>query len=752
MKVQRLKVEIEGFVQGVGFRPFVYRIAKSLNLKGFVKNTKEGVLIEVEGKRKEIEKFLKKLKDEKPPLASYHFFNFYFLDKLGYKDFKILKSDEKGKLKISILPDIATCKECIHEIFDKNDRRYLYPFTNCTNCGPRFSIIEKLPYDRKNTTMKVFKMCKDCEKEYDDPMDRRFHAQPNACPLCGPKVYLYDENKNLISEEYKAIKDAVNFIKNGFIIALKGIGGYQLLCDAFNDEAVKRLRERKKREEKPFAVMFPSLKYLKEYVYVDKIAEIVLTSPSSPILLLKKKENKKLSEYVAPSNPYLGVFLPYSPLHHILMKELNIPVICTSGNISDEPIVFEDEEVFKKLKGIADYFLIHNRRIKRYVDDSVVKIVLGKEYIIRRARGYAPAPIIFKEELPKILAVGGHLKNTIAISKGRKIFISQHIGDLEKEESYKGFLNIIDDFKKIFEFEPDYVAHDAHPEYLSTKYAKENYKNLIPVYHHHAHIVSCMVDNEIDDKVLGISWDGTGYGKDGKIWGGEFLICNYKDFERIGTFREFKLIGGDKAIKEPRRSAIGVLYEIFKEKCFDLDLEPINSLNDKEKENFKIMLEKNINTFYTTSSGRIFDAVSSILGIKQRISYEGQAAMMLEWVCDEKIEEYYNFEIKEKNGILIFDWEEMFEGIINDLKNGIKKEIISSKFHNTLVEVIYEMANKVKIKKIFLSGGVFQNKILLEKTYKRLSKRFEVYIHQRIPANDNGISLGQIIIASRKIK
>jgi len=751
LKISRLKIEIEGFVQGVGFRPFAYRIAKSLNLKGFIKNTKSGVLIEVEGEEKNLKKFLNKLKNEKPPLASYYFFNFYFLDKIGYKDFKILKSDEEGEVKTLVLPDIAICKDCIREIFDKNDRRHLYPFTNCTNCGPRFSIIENLPYDRKNTTMKVFKMCEKCKKEYEDPLNRRFHAEPIACPVCGPDVYLYDENKNLLFKGYEAIKKSAEFIKKGFIIALKGIGGYQLLCDALNDEAVKRLRERKKREEKPFALMFPSLKVLKEYVYVDKISEIILTSPSSPILLLRKKENKKVSEYVAPLNPYLGCMLPYSPLHHILMKELNIPVICTSGNISDEPITFIDEEAFIKLKGIADYFLTHTREIKRYVDDSVVRVILNKEYLIRRARGYAPTPIIFKENLPKILAVGGHLKNTIAISKGKKIFISQHIGDLEKEESYKAFLNIIEDFKKIFEFQPEFIAHDAHPEYLSTKYAKETGKKLIPVYHHHAHIVSCMADNEIEDRVLGISWDGTGFGKDGKIWGGEFLICDYKNFERIGKFREFKLLGGDKAIREPRRSAIGVLYEIFGEKTFELEIEPIKSLSEREKEIFKKMFEKNINTFWTSSSGRIFDAVSSIIGIKQKISYEGQAAMMLEWISDEKIDEFYNFEIKEKDGILIFDWEEMFKEIIRDLKRGIKKEIIASKFHNTLVNLIWEIANKIKIKNIFLSGGVFQNKILIEKTYKKLSKKFKVYIHQRIPANDNGISLGQIIIAARNI-
>lgn len=751
MNIQKLKVEVEGNVQGVGFRPFVYRIAKSLSLKGFVKNTTRGVLIEVEGEKKNLESFLKKLKEQKPPLASYHFLNFYFLDPEGFEKFEILKSDERGEIVSSVLPDIAICNECLMEIFNKKDRRYLYAFTNCTNCGPRFSIIEKVPYDRKNTTMKVFKMCKECEKEYVNPENRRFHAQPNACPLCGPEVYLKDENKNIIAKGFNAIQKSAKFINKGYIIALKGLGGYQLLCSALDDNAIKNLRKRKKREEKPFALMFPDMESLKEYVYVDQISEVILKSPASPILLLKKK-NKKVSRYVAPLNPFLGVMIPYTPLHHILMMELRIPVVCTSGNITDEPIAFEDEIAFKKLKGIADYFLTHTRPIKRYVDDSVVRVILGKEYIIRRARGYAPSPFVFNKSLPPILAVGAHLKNTIAISKGKKIFVSQHIGDLEKEESYKGFIKTIEDFKELFEFEPEYIAHDAHPEYLSTKYAKQMDKPLIPVYHHHAHIVSCMVDNEIDDKVLGISWDGTGYGKDGKIWGGEFLICDYKDFERAGTFREFKLIGGDRAIKEPRRSALGVLYEIFGDKAFEMNLKPLKSLNEKESRNFKIMFEKNINTFWTTSSGRLFDGVSSIIGIKQKISYEGQAAMLLEWIADEKIDEFYDFEIKEKDGVLIFDWEPMIKEIIEDLKKGIKKEIISSKFHNTLVEVIYRVAKKIKIKKIFLSGGVFQNRILTERTYKKLSKEFNVYTHQRIPTNDNGISPGQIIIGAKNIK
>ncbi len=720
MNIRKLKVEIEGNVQGVGFRPFVYRIAKSLNLKGFIKNTTRGILIEVEGERKNLENFLKNLKEQKPPLASYHFFDFYFLDPEGFKKFEILKSDEKGEIVSSVLPDIATCEDCLKEIFDKKDKRYLYPFTNCTNCGPRFSIIEKVPYDRKNTTMKIFKMCDGCEEEYENPENRRFHAQPNACPLCGPKVYLKDRRKDIVAEDFNAIQKSAELIKKGCVIALKGIGGYQLLCNALDDNAVKLLRERKKREEKPFALMFPDLNSLKEYVYLDKISEIILKSPGSPILLLKKR-NKKVSEYVAPLNPFLGVMIPYTPLHHILMQELKIPVVCTSGNITDEPIAFEDGIAFKKLKEIADYFLIHTRPIKRYVDDSVVRVILGKEYIIRRARGYAPSPFIFKENLPQLLAVGGHLKNTIAISKGKKIFISQHIGDLEKEESYRCFIRTVEDFKKLFELEPEYIVHDAHPEYLSTKYAKETNKPRIAVYHHHAHIVSCMIDNEIDDRVLGVSWDGTGYGKDGRIWGGEFLICDYKNFERISTFREFKLIVGDKAIKEPRRSAIGVLYEIFGEKAFEMDLEPIGSLNEKEKENFRIMLQKNINIFWTTSSGRLFDAVSSIIGIKQKISYEGQAAMMLEWILDENVRELYNFEIEEKNGILTFQWEPLIKEIIKDLKKGVKKEIISSKFHNTLVELIYEIARRIKIKKILLSGGVFQNKVLTEKTYKKLS-------------------------------
>jgi hydrogenase maturation protein HypF len=525
--MKRIKIKIQGAVQGVGFRPFIYRLAAELQLKGWVINSSQGVFIEAEGNLPELESFLVRIYKEKPPQAFIQSLEHSLLDPAGYRKFEIRQSEETGKKTALVLPDIATCPDCLREIFDPGDRRYYYPFTNCTNCGPRFSIIEALPYDRLNTTMKKFPMCERCRSEYENPADRRFHAQPNACPDCGPQLEFWDNAGNVIASRQDALLSSVQVIREGKIVAIKGLGGFHLMVDAANPEAVQRLRLRKRREEKPFALMFPSLEDIKQHCFVSNLEERLLLSAESPIVLLQRRQQSQIrnpkseiAEGVVPGNPYLGVLLPYTPLHYILMDELGFPVVATSGNISDEPICFEEHEALKRLGDIADFFMVHNRPIIRHVDDSIARIMAGRELIIRRARGYAPLPITLKNSLPPTLAVGAHLKNTVAMAVKNQVFISQHIGDLETEASYRAFREVIDSFSRLYETEPVSVVCDGHPDYLSTQYARERGLPLTTVQHHYAHILSCMAENELEPPVLGISWDGTGYGSDGTIWGG----------------------------------------------------------------------------------------------------------------------------------------------------------------------------------------------------------------------------------------
>ena len=524
----RVKITIHGAVQGVGFRPFIFRLASELNLKGFVLNSSAGVQIEAEGEKYILDSFVLRIEKEKPKAAIINSLEFSFLDETGFNKFEIVKSNDADEKTTLIVPDIAVCDDCLNELYDPNDRRYLYPFINCTNCGPRFSIINSLPYDRPNTSMYEFEMCDDCRKEYEDPANRRFHAQPVACPKCGPHIELWDSSGNLISKNHSTINNAIEKIKEGKIIALKGIGGFQLIVDATDIKAVDELRIRKHREEKPFAVMFPNIESVKEICVVNDFEERLLLSPEAPIVLLKKHVNKDIekiiSPSVAPGNPYLGVMLAYSPLHHLLLNELGKPIVATSANISEEPIIIDENEALNKLKNIADYYLVNNRKIVRHVDDSIVRVILGREMVLRRARGYAPLPIQNKINLNgnKILAVGGHLKNTIALSVGNNIFSSQHIGDLSTQEAEKTFEDVINDFEKLYEVKTDNIVSDLHPDYISTKFAKTKNKNLTQVQHHTAHIAACVAENQIDDEVLGVSWDGTGYGTDGNIWGGNF--------------------------------------------------------------------------------------------------------------------------------------------------------------------------------------------------------------------------------------
>jgi hydrogenase maturation protein HypF len=734
----RIKLEIIGAVQGVGFRPFVYRLAKELDLRGWIINTPEGVKIEVEGENLDV--FLKRLQEEKPPLAYIYSISFEYAEEVGYTDFEIKESHLEGKREVFILPDVGTCDECLKEVFDPKDRRCMYPFTNCTHCGPRFTIIEKLPYDRPNTTMKVFKMCQECEREYNDPTNRRFHAQPNACPECGPRVFLYDKEGNLLGESEEAINLAIQAVKEGKIVAVKGIGGFHLICDATNEKAVNTLRMRKRRQEKPFAVMFKSLQQLKEYARPTNLEEALLSSPQKPIVLIERVQDS-LPETIAPGLKRIGAFLSYSPLHYIILSKLDVPVVATSGNYSEEPIVKDNEEALNKLSEIADLILVHNREIKRRCDDSVVKVVGGIPLPIRRSRGYAPLPIKLPYKLKnKVLATGGMLKNTFAIAWDDKVFISQHVGDVENYQTLKSFEEMVFDLLNLYQFEPEIVVCDMHPRYETTKWAEffseERNIPLLKVQHHYAHILSCIAENGIEDEVLGIAWDGTGYGEDGTLWGGEFLVCHYKNYKRAYHFKPFRLIGGEKAIKEPRRVALSLLLELFGEKALDFNL----PFDRKEAEMLFNAWSKGINSPFSSSVGRLFDAVCSLLGIRHINNYEGQSAMILEDLYNPTIKDHYSYSIEGQ----IIDWRTTILDILQDKE----REKVPSRFINTLAKIALDIARKVGIEKVCLSGGVMQNDPLVSKIKEGLTKDgFWVYTHQKVPANDGGLCLGQVAYA-----
>jgi hydrogenase maturation protein HypF len=753
MNAERAKIIVRGVVQGVGFRPFVYRLATQMRLKGWVLNSAQGVFIEVEGAREMLQSFLFHLERDKPPRAVIQSLEFSFLDPVGYDRFDIRYSDQNGRKTVLILPDIAVCTDCLREIFDPGNRRYRYPFTNCTNCGPRFTIIEALPYDRPLTSMSRFAMCPDCRREYLDPSDRRFHAQPNACPHCGPHLELWDPRGIALAKEEEALLRAVEIVRHGQILALKGIGGFQLMVDARNASAVQRLRARKRREEKPFALMYPSFDLAQEDCHISDLEARLLLAPEAPIVLLHRSRSKSLlAPAVAPANPSLGVMLPYSPLHHILMTDLGFPVVATSGNLSDEPICIDESEALRRLEGVADFFLVHNRPIVRHVDDSVARVVFDREMVLRRARGYAPLPIHMKDTLPCVLAVGAHLKNSVALSVGKEIFISQHIGDLETSEAFSAFRRTTADLPRLYEVQASVIGCDMHPDYLSTKHATRMRSPLHQVQHHFAHVLACMAENELEDPVLGVSWDGTGYGTDGTIWGGEFLLTDEDSFQRVAHFRQFRLPGGDAAVKEPRRTALGVLYEIWGDNVItDRRLAPIASFSDSELVVLQQMLAREINSPRTSSAGRLFDAVASILGLRHRVSFEGQAAMELEFAIQPAINEVYPFEVTDGLPCIV-DWAPMIPEILIDLQKGQPTGNISAKFHNTLTESIVAVARKVGETRILLTGGCFQNQYLVERSVRRLlDAGFRPYWHQRVPPNDGGIALGQAVAAARSL-
>lgn len=736
---QRLSLIVRGAVQGVGFRPFVYRLAIELQLVGWVNNTSAGVFIEVEGEKPVLETFLARLSREKPDRSFIQNIETQWLSPVGYTSFEIRHSSGGEKTAI-VLPDLATCPDCLAEIFDPENRRYHYPFTNCTHCGPRYSIIESLPYDRPNTTMREFAMCPDCREEYENPLDRRFHAQPNACPRCGPRICLLDDRGRLIAENHPALLSTADAIRSGKILAIKGLGGFHLVVDARDADAVNRLRQRKHRPEKPFAVMYPSLEAIEQDCHISPVEARLLQSPECPIVLLARK-NAGIADSVAPNNPYLGVILPYTPLHHLLMAELGFPVVATSGNLADEPICIGETEALDRLGAIADLFLVHNRSIVRPVDDSILREMAGRTMVYRRARGYAPFPVeIATKSTASILAVGGYFKNSIAIHTRNQTFVSQHVGDLETLAATNHFQNILGSLQQLYDFTPEIIAHDFHPDYLSTKYAREQNLPAIPVQHHHAHILSCMAENQLSPPVLGVAWDGTGYGLDGTIWGGEFLHVTATGWERVARLRPWKLLGGEKAVKEPRRVALGLL-----EIAGDIAVLE-KAFTPQEWSIFKQMLSRSMNSPLTSSAGRLFDGVAALIGLRYRLSFEGQAAMELEFAIEkDKTDECYSFSLVGEKPIDI-DWTEMVKEILQDVETGRSIGLISAKFHNTLSEIIVSIARRIGEEKIALSGGCFQNRYLTERTISRLQESgFYPYWHRLVPPNDGGICLGQIL-------
>jgi len=754
------KISVRGVVQGVGFRPFVYRLAQEHNLKGWVRNTSGNVEIEVEGDEGALEAFLSDLEAKAPPMARLEKVKAVFCPAKGYADFRIGQSlAQEGKYQL-VSPDIATCDDCRQEILSPTDRRFHYPFTNCTNCGPRFTIIDDIPYDRPQTTMRSFKMCPQCQREYDDPLDRRFHAQPNACPECGPSLKLVDSDGDPV-ECCDVIEKAGALFKEGKILALRGLGGFQLACDATSEEAVNLLRSRKRRPAKPLAVMVADLAEVEQHCLVSDEERKLLQSAQSPIVLLRWKcDLSDIVPAVAPKIKYLGVMLPYTPLHHLLLKEVGLPLVMTSGNLSEEPIAKDNDEALRRLRGIADYFLLHNRDIYARYDDSVYLVEGGEPRAIRRARGYAPYPISLPFKAKQILACGAEEKNTFCLIKDDYAFLSQHIGDMENEETLEHFENTIELYKKLFRVEPEVIAYDMHPEYLSTKYAlrvgSELGLKLVPVQHHHAHIVSCLVENRVEEQVIGVAFDGTGYGPDGTIWGGEFLLADWQSYQRVGHLECVPLPGGAAAIKKPCRMALSYLYTLLGED-FSLKGLPLSKLSMNEVDIIKHQMKQGINSPLTSSAGRLFDGVSALAGVRGEVEYEAQAAIELEMIALDELDRVgegaYPLSIVEHQGVKVVKLGELISAVVQDIRERVPLSVVSIKFHRTMAQIIVSMCNIIArekgINRVALSGGVFQNRLLQRLAVAALHKEgFTVLTHRLVPCNDGGISLGQAVVAN----
>jgi hydrogenase maturation protein HypF len=778
---RRVRITVTGIVQGVGFRPRVYRLAVAGGLKGYVLNTSKGVLIEVEGPA--AEGFQKTLLANRPPLSSINTMETEELPPAGYTTFEIRLSEPADEEFSLVSPDIATCPDCLREMLDSTDRRYLYPFINCTNCGPRYSIVQGVPYDRPLTTMRKFNMCEMCRAEYDDPSDRRFHAQPVACPECGPRVEFSPVPPTPAGGGQKggghaaatgndAVIQAIKALKAGMVVAIKGLGGFQLACDASNDATVSRLRERKRKSKKPFALMAADMDVIRKYCEVNEAEQNLLEDRARPIVLLKKKPEADsfLSPGVSPGNGYVGFMLPYTPLHHLLFahpafdrSRLPDALVMTSGNLSEEPIVVDNAEATEKLSGLADGFLLHDRDIYMRVDDSVARVVTGVPRLVRRARGYVPAPMDMGRELPEILACGPELKNTLTITKGRYAIMSQHIGDLTNYEAMSFFEETLKDLKRTFKADPGIVAHDMHPDYLSTRFAR-GYKRgdapcvLVPVQHHHAHIASCMAENGYDGKVIGVALDGTGYGTDGRIWGSEFMAAGFDGFERLAHLDYVALPGGDKAVQEPWRLALSCLVKAYgisgAEVFYKLKKD---ALPEREIALVLKMITGNVNSPLSCGMGRLFDSVSSLTGLMDKITFEGEAAIALEMAATDAGTGAgsYPYEVV-GGGPAVIDTNPLIIGVTEDILKGVSRGAIAVKFHNTVAGMVVRVCNDIREKTglgtVALSGGVFQNSLLFGMVEHGLGMRgFRVLSHSKVPANDACVSLGQAAIAAASI-
>ncbi|MEX2492245.1 MAG: carbamoyltransferase HypF [Nitrospirales bacterium] len=761
---ERIQLTIRGTVQGIGFRPFVFRLAQDLSLGGWIANTPQGTLLELEGTQKNLHAFQKRITTELPLTGSIQAMTSTYVPVMGQRSFSIRPSQGDDQTQSVLAPDLATCEDCLQDMKNPQSRRYRYPFTTCSQCGPRFSITLRLPYDRLNTTMDQFLFCDNCQREYDDPSDRRFHAETISCPSCGPQVELWNHEGKLLAQREAGLQAASEVVRHGGILAVKGLGGFQLWVKAESSEAVQRLRQRKLRPTKPLAVLFHSLGSLEHHCLLSTNETALLTSPAAPIVLARKRSTSTLAWDVSPNNPYLGAMLPHTPLHHLLMNDLLMPVVATSGNRSEEPLVIDEQEAVHRLHGIADAFLVHNRPIVRPVDDSVVQVVNDKYLIRRRARGYVPTPLSVApsldaaHKLPLILAVGGHLKNTVALTTSDQIIVSQHIGDLSTPEASTQFERTIADMLTLFHVTPQAIACDSHPDYRSSRFAQHFGKKhnipVLPIQHHYAHIAACRAEHGLQGPVLGVAWDGAGFGLDETLWGGEFLLCDDTDFTRLAHMKPFRLPGGEVCMREPRRVALALLSEVFGEKVFEWDLPPLQSFGPQMTQSLVAILDKDVHCPFTSSIGRLFDGVSALLGLSQVASFEGEAAMALEFLAESDMEktqsQRYRIPIEsqtESEGPWVADWRPLITAIVRDISEQERPSAIAFGFHQALAMLIANVAEQIQCPQIVLSGGVFQNALLLKLSESALIKRgFAVYTPQLFGPNDSGLSLGQSFI------
>ena len=756
--VRRQQIRVNGIVQGVGFRPFVYRLARECGLGGFVRNNHAGVVIEVEGPLESLAHFRRRLLRDAPPLARIVEWHVDALPPRGERGFDIATSEREALPVTLISPDVSVCDDCLRELFDPADRRYRYPFINCTNCGPRYTIVRSLPYDRPSTSMATFRMCEPCEREYHDPGDRRFHAQPNACPDCGPRVSLWDRTGKKLSAG-DPIAEVVMLLQQGHIVAVKGLGGFHLAVDARNDRAVQELRRRKGRAEKPFALMAPDLERVQRFCFLEEAEAALLSSPARPIVLLRARPGHDLAPSVAPRNRYLGFMLPYTPLHYLLLRGHFDALVMTSGNFSEEPIAIDNQEALERLAPLADYFLLHDRDILQRCDDSIVRHVAGHARLIRRSRGYVPRPVFLKRPTRRrILACGGELKNTVALSRDDTVFLSQHIGDLDNPAALAFFEHSIAHLQQILEITPEVIAYDLHPEYLSTKWAKQQEgRPRIGVQHHHAHLAAVLAENRHEGRAIGLILDGTGYGTDGTIWGGEVLLGDAAGFERFAWLTPVALPGGEAAIRQPWRMALSCLLHTYGPEALDLELPFLEQVKVAEARVVLQMVEKGLNAPLTSSCGRLFDAVSALVGVRTEVNYEAQAAIELEMAVDENETGVYGEALPRAEASGALPVAPLIRAVVADVRRGEPVGRIAARFHRTLAELFLTAAHSARettgLETVALSGGVFQNVTFLTCLLTRLQQEgFEVLTHREVPCNDGGLALGQVAVADCQLQ